>query len=248
MSGQRLNIFPTRMALTGLKLKLAGAIKGYNLLKKKRDALRKRFQAILTKIIENKEAMGIHMKEASFSLAAAKYATGEMLTPSVLENVGQATFKIKMTSDNVAGVHLPIFKQIGDGTHPTELTVGLSKGGKQVQKSRETYIKALEALVQLASLQTAFITLDEVIKITSRRVNAIEHVVKPRIENTISYIISELEEGEREEFYRLKKIQGKKKRDLEAKRKELALLGIKEGGEGAPSMIATHEEDKDVIF
>jgi hypothetical protein len=56
-----------------------------------------------------------------------------------------------------------------------------------------------------------------VIKITNRRVNAIEYVVKPKIENTISYIITELDEREREEFYRLKKVQGKKKRDLDAK-------------------------------
>jgi V-type H+-transporting ATPase subunit D len=69
----------------------------------------------------------------------------------------------------------------------------------------------LKLLVELASLQTSFITLDEVIKVTNRRVNAIEHVIIPRIENTLHYIISELDEVEREEFYRLKKIQDKKK-------------------------------------
>jgi H(+)-transporting ATP synthase subunit D len=46
--------------------------------------------------------------------------------------------------------------------------------------------------VELASLQTSFITLDEVIKTTNRRVNAIEHVIIPRIERTLAYIISEL--------------------------------------------------------
>jgi len=129
------------------------------------------------------------------------------------------------------------------------LTVGLSKGGKQVQKSRELYFKALEALVELASLQTAFITLEEVIKVTSRRVNAIEHVVKPRIENTISYVISELDEGEREEFYRLKKIQGKKKRDLEAKRKALAAKGVEAIGQLQPANLLEEEKhDPDLLF
>ena len=55
--------------------------------------------------------------------------------------------------------------------------------------------------------------LDEVIKVTNRRVNALEHILIPRTENTIKYINSELDELDREEFYRLKKVQGKKKRD-----------------------------------
>jgi len=73
--------------------------------------------------------------------------------------------------------------------------------------------QAVELLVELATLQTCFITLDEAIKVTNRRVNAIEHVIIPKIENTITYIVTELDEMEREEFFRMKKIQAKKKRD-----------------------------------
>lgn len=103
-------------------------------------------------------------------------------------------------------------------------------------KAKEVYAKAIETLVELASLQTAFTILDEVIRATNRRVNAIEHVIMPRLDNTIKYIMSELDEMDREEFFRsvvvvaqyrrirmtktacrLKKVQGKKKRDTAAR-------------------------------
>lgn len=93
-----------------------------------------------------------------------------------------------------------------------ELT-GLGRGGQQIQQCKKTFKKATELLVELASLQTSFLVLDEVIKMTNRRVNAIEHVIIPRIENTVDYIVSELDEQDREEFFRLKKVQDKKKRD-----------------------------------
>ena len=79
---------------------------------------------------------------------------------------------------------------------------GLGRGGQQVLRAKEVYAKAVETLVELASLQTAFTILDEVIRLTNRRVNAIEHVVIPKLDNTIKYIMSELDEMDREEFFR----------------------------------------------
>jgi V-type H+-transporting ATPase subunit D len=94
--------------------------------------------------------------------------------------------------------------------------VGLGRGGQQVVHAKDTFQKTIGLLVELASLQTAFVILDEIIKITNRRVNAIEHVIIPKIENTIKFVISELDEQDREEFFRLKKVQGKKKEKIAA--------------------------------
>jgi len=245
---KRLKIFPTRMALTNLKVKLKGAQKGHDLLKKKADALTLRFRAILKEIDEKKKLMGEEMRTAYFSLTNAKWAAGDFST-AVFEKVKTADFRIKFQEDNVAGVHLPKFKDYSEGTGaniPKEL-YALGNGGTEVQKSRDSFITVLDVLIQVASLQTAFITLDEVIKITNRRVNAIEHVVIPTIENTIKYVISELDELEREEFYRLKKIQGKKKKQRAARDEARASYQKEQERISGGSKIIIEPEDKSKV-
>jgi V-type H+-transporting ATPase subunit D len=99
---------------------------------------------------------------------------------------------------------------------------GLARGGQRIKQCKDTYFKSLVGLIKLASLQTSFVTLDHAIRQTNRRVNAIEYVIQPKIRNTISYINDELDERDREEFYRLKKVQDKKKADMERKSVQMA--------------------------
>lgn len=229
-----------------MKARLKGAQKGHSLLKKKADALQMRFRLILAKIIETKVLMGEVMKEAAFSLAEAKFATGDF-NQVVLQNVTRAQIKVRTKKDNVAGVTLPIFESYQDGADTYELA-GLARGGQQLAKLKKNYQKAVSLLVELASLQTSFITLDEVIKVTNRRVNAIEHVIIPRIERTLAYIISELDELEREEFYRLKKIQDKKKILKKKAEKEKARLKAEGAEMEAAANILDDQHDEDVLF
>ncbi|XP_034832659.1 V-type proton ATPase subunit D [Maniola jurtina] len=246
MSGkEKLAIFPSRGAQMLIKARLAGAVKGHGLLKKKADALQVRFRMILSKIIETKTLMGEVMKEAAFSLAEAKFTTGDF-NQVVLQNVTKAQIKIRSKKDNVAGVTLPIFESYQDGSDTYELA-GLARGGQQLAKLKKNFQSAVKLLVELASLQTSFVTLDEVIKITNRRVNAIEHVIIPRLERTLAYIISELDELEREEFYRLKKIQDKKK--IIKDKAEARKLKMKEQGRDVRDIANLLDEgDEDLLF
>ncbi|KIH92240.1 V-type H+-transporting ATPase subunit D [Sporothrix brasiliensis 5110] len=242
-----------------MKAKLKGAETGHNLLKRKSEALTKRFREITRRIDEAKRKMGRVMQIAAFSLAEVTYAVGGDIGYQVQESARSARFRIRAKQENVSGVLLPAFESFQtEGNNDFAMT-GLGKGGQQVQRSRDTYARAVEALVELASLQTAFVILDEVIKVVNRRVNAIEHVIIPRTENTIKYINSELDELDREEFYRLKKVAGKKQRDTAAEDEELkarketlqAARGASGGGkkekDGEPSDLLA-EGDDDVIF
>ncbi|TGZ60636.1 hypothetical protein CRM22_008395 [Opisthorchis felineus] len=247
-TGDRINVFPSRMALAAMKSRLSGAQKGHRLLKKKSDALTLRFRTILKKIIEAKQMMGEVMKEAIFSLASVKFTTAANINNLVLQNVTRAQRKVKIGKDNVAGVQLPVFKTHCEGSDAYELT-GLSGGGQQIDRLKKNYAKAVELLVELASLQTSFITLDEVIKATNRRVNAIEHVVIPRISRTLSYITQELDEREREEFFRLKKVQEKKKRNTALKEQELKAKGfVLAEADQAPNILTANADEDQILF
>lgn len=231
------------MALTLMKARLKGAQKGHSLLRKKSDALTIKFRGILRKIIETKTLMGDVMKEAAFTMAEAKFAMGDF-NNLVLQNTDKAQLKVKTKKDNVAGVTLPVFEAFHDGSDAYEYT-GLARGGQQIDRIKKNFAKAVDMLVDLASLQSSFVILDEVIKVTNRRVNAIEHVIIPKIERTLEYITTELDEREREEFYRMKKIQ-KKKAAMRAEAERNKKEGEEEY-EQAGSLL-DRERDEDILF
>lgn len=125
-----------------------------------------------------------------------------------------------MTSrtDNVAGVKLPVFQQYNTGADLPE-NIGLGAGGRKITVCREKFGDYLKALIKVASLQTSFVAMDEALKITNRRVNALENVTIPKIVNTINEINRELDELEREDFTRLKVVKRKKEEAIKAEEK-----------------------------
>ncbi|KAL2200622.1 ATP synthase subunit D-domain-containing protein [Corynascus similis CBS 632.67] len=244
MSGaaDREAVFPTRQSLGIMKAKLKGAETGHSLLKRKSEALTKRFREITRRIDEAKRKMGRVMQIASLSLAEVTYAVGGNIGYQIQESAKSARFRIRAKQENVSGVLLPAFESyLTEGNNDFAM-MGLGKGGQQVQRCRETYARAVEALVELASLQTAFVILDEVIKVS------------------MPYINSELDELDREEFYRLKKVANKKHRDTAAadaetkKKKEDAEAAGEENvapeseETSGPADLLAAEEDDDVIF
>lgn len=238
-----------RMMLQQFKARQVGAAKGHSLLKKKRDALKSRFQQMLKDIVHCKKAVGESISTAAFALAKASWSCDSDVQSAIMSRVKKPSITCRLVSDNVAGVMLPIFHMHHDPTCDASVqTLGVASGGQVIQACRETHVETVRLLIKMASLQTSFTTLDEEIKMTGRRVNALEYVVLPRLNEIIHWIKQEMDEMEREEFFRVKKVVQKKRDRVEA---EKLLEAARNGGAApqqtsnfnAPSALGGKDED-----
>lgn len=240
---------PTRMNQQVFKGKKKAAESGHKLLKKKADALKVKFRDYAKMIAETKGNMSSDATTAFFSLTQAEYAAGNF-KQKVAEGTLTARVRVGAGIDNVAGVKLPVFTIYETGTTADNQSLGLVGGGKKIVAVREKFTVFLTQLIKLASLQTSFVTLDEAMKVTNRRVNALENVTIPKIQNVLDYIDRELDELEREDFTRLKLVQSKKEVEEKA-RKELAdAEGEKPERENDEDITAAFDaqDDADVVF
>jgi len=233
------------MNLQVFKARLVGASKGYQLLKKKRDALKAKFSEIMKAIVIVKVEAGRTLKDCAFTGAKAHWAAaGSDFSASVFGGAGAPSITVKLGSMGVAGCVMPQFEMAHDATKDTSVgTLGVGHGGAVIEHNRKTHQHAVKTLVKLASLQSAFATIDEEIKMTGRRVNALEYVVIPRIELVIADMIQELDEEAREEFYRVKKVVDKKKQKIEKEKQLLAMQAAQEAGSALDA-----GKDKDIVF
>ncbi len=152
-----------------------------------------------------------------------------------------------MSEDNVAGVTLPKFvmRQIEDSEIQLE-KVGVFGGGQIIEQTREKFKEFLRLVIDIASLQTSFLTLDQVIKVTSRRVNALEHIVIPKFQGVVKYIVQELDEQAREEKFTMKKVLDTRQR-LAKEVEAMKLQKEKQSGVQADQGTML-EDDPDIIF
>jgi len=120
------------MTLQTYKIRAVGAKKGHELLKKKSDALKKAFRQILGKIVESKVRMGVDFRDARMGMAEANFAAGDF-SRAVNDHVPLCSpVRMTTTSDNIAGVKIPVFKlkdidEVGDAA-----LLGLSMGGQSI--------------------------------------------------------------------------------------------------------------------
>ncbi len=136
--------------------------------------------------------------------------------------------KLTLKTKPIAGVTLPIFglrnideekciwfnnKIYLDGDNTQIL--GITGGGQTLNVTKKHFYEFLKKVVEIATLQTSYQSIDECLKITNRRVNALEFIVVPKIEFVIKFIVTELDERSKEEKFKIKKILANKKKHKE---------------------------------
>ena len=202
----RMNVSPTRMVLTSLKKRLRTARRGHKLLKDKRDELMKRFLDIVR---ENKSLREI--VEAQLQIVHSRFvmARAEMNSELMEEALMFPKQKIELNTStrNIMSVDVPVleftFKSDDEGDiYP----YGFANTTGELDGAIATLSDLTGDLLKLAELEKSAQLMADEIEKTRRRVNALEYVLIPNLEETIKYIVMKLDENERGNLTRLMKV------------------------------------------
>ncbi|UCF13098.1 MAG: V-type ATP synthase subunit D [Thermoplasmatales archaeon] len=195
---------PTRMELLEIRKKLTLAEKGHKLLEEKRDALVEKFFEIIE--VRNKfleEVDGI-FKDAFLSLIQAQMILGEKKVNDVSylsKDIGDIYFE----RDNIMGVKIPKINK-GEIKPPTKPLYGFFETCAKLDDSYKKFSELSVKLLELAEIESGIKSLSIEIEKTKRRVNVLENTLIPKLFATIKYIEMQLDEREREDFFRRKRI------------------------------------------
>ncbi len=203
-----LDIKPTRSELINLKRRIKQTENGYELLKMKRDGLFHEFRTLLSEMIEAKKGLVMTYRAASSRIALAAAIEGGLEVQSAaLGNPVQP--EVEVSRRNIMGVVVPEVKGTNLSLSLEQRGIGLIGGSPYIDEAADAYGDLIVKIVKAAEMESTLKRLLEEIEATKRRVNALEFVVIPQMEEAKSFIQLRLEEMEREETFRLKRFKNK---------------------------------------
>ena len=196
---------PTRMELLKLKDREKLAVKGHGLLKEKRNALIMEFFNILERVKGSREEVEKKLSEAFEDLTTAQIIMGDLAVKKAAVSVKESV-KVDIDSRSVMGVVVPILEAETAQRNMVQRGYGFVDTSAKLDEAARKFEEAITLILELAEIEKTIVLLAAEIEATKRRVNALEHIIIPRVENTVKYIEMRLEEMERENFVRLKMI------------------------------------------
>ena len=199
-------INPTRMELTRLKGRLKTATRGHKLLKDKRDELMKQFLEIVRKNRELRAKVEKGLEEANAAFTVATAIMGpEMLEQALL--YPKQSVELDMKFKNVMSVNVPVYEFHTRNEDPTEVyPYGFAQTSGELDSAVDALNRVFQDMLELAEVEKTMQLLAEDIEKTRRRVNALEYVMIPEMQEKIKYITMKLDENERGNITRLMKV------------------------------------------
>jgi len=199
-------IHPTRMELLTLRKRRRIAERGRDLLREKLDALMIEFFQFVREITNLRAKAQEQLAKAYDNFVDAQMAMGYMKLKQTTIGV-EDRFSIDSKSRNVIGVIVP-YLQVS--VKPLDgFPYNVYDTSIKLDVATMSMAEAIKLIAELSSAEAALMKLAHAIAATKRRVNSLEYIVIPRMVGTIRYIEMHLEEAEREDFFRLKRIKGR---------------------------------------
>jgi len=196
---------PTRMELLKLKDREKLAVKGHGLLKEKRNALIMEFFNILDRVKGSRENVENKLAESFEDLTAAQIVMGDLRVKKAAMSVKESV-KVDVDSRSIMGVSVPLVETETSTKTLVERGYGFVDTSAKLDEAAKNFEESVKLIIELAETEKTIVLLAAEIESTKRRVNALEHIIIPKMENTVKYIEMRLEEMERENFVRLKMI------------------------------------------
>lgn len=200
------SIKPTRMELNRIKARLKTARRGHKLLKDKRDELMRQFMLIIkeNRVLREKVEKGLAEAMGAMSVASA------LMSPEMLEQAllyPKQSVEVGLKLKNIMSVNVPEYEFRTKNDDPAEIfpySYAMTSG--ELDDAISILSETLADMLELARVEKAMQLLAQEIEKTRRRVNALEYVMIPEMEQNIKYIRMKLEENERGNITRLMKV------------------------------------------
>ncbi len=195
------DVKPTRMDLLRIRKRKMLAENGHQLLSEKKDALINEFFKIVDRRKELRAELNSLLKDSYRSLMEAQMIMGKKEVSSIAEGAVPLE-DIPTSGENIMGVPVPSF----DVHIPEEKFYGYAETTVKLDEAVNNFREVLKLSFRVAEVEGKLSRLADEIEKAKRRVNALEYIYIPRLEATITYIERQIEEREREDFFRRKKI------------------------------------------
>ena len=199
-------VTPTRMVLNQLKGRLRTASRGHKLLKDKRDEEMRQFMDIVrrNKELREKVDQGLSAAFAAMSMASAVMSP-EMLEQSLL--YARQRMELNVSHKNIMSVNVPVYDFKSEAPDQSgQLPYGFAQTSGELDDALSQLYAVFEDMLELAQVEKTMQLLAEDIEKTRRRVNALEYVMIPELQENIHYITMKLAENESSTKVRLMKV------------------------------------------